>query len=918
MRGAKRAQAGHARAGWWLVLVSMLWLAAIAPAYAQSCTNPVVAPPTLPNGTLGTPYSQTVTASAGTPSYNFSVSAGSLPTGLTLSGGGALTGTPTTAGPFNFTITAVDQTGCPGSRAYTVSIAPPVLVAPATLPNGQVNVAYNQTISASGGNPPFTFAVTAGTLPAGLALSSGGTLSGTPNTPGTYGFTITAIDTVGATGSQAYSVTIAANIVIAPPTLPNGQAGVAYNQTLSASGGTAPYTFAVTAGALPAGMTLSPTGILSGAPTVAGSYNFTVTATDANTANGSQAYTLVIAAPNIVIAPPTLPNGAGGTAYSQTLSATGGVAPYSFAISGGALPPGLSLTSAGLLGGTPTTSGTFNFTVTATDVNGFTGSQAYALTISAPAITLAPATLPDGTAGSAYAQLLSASGGAAPYAFAVSAGSLPPGLVLAPDGRLSGTPTTPGTFGFTVTASDANGFTGSHAYNLTIQIPGGVPVAVSRQVGTLQDVPVQVDLTAGASGGPFVSAGIVSVTPAGSATVASSGGTYTLTFTPAPGFIGVASVVYTLSSQYATSAPATITVNVAARPDPTRDPGVVGLQLAQDAAVRRFMETQVLNVRSRLETMHDPSDARWGWWIGGTARSGDRKADPAVSAQAFDVAGMTVGIDRRFGGRFAFGGGLGYDHDRTNVGVAGTRSNARALSGVLYGHFNPKGAFYVDTSAGHQRLTFQLRRRVAQTQALVESPRDGVQDFSSTTAGYDYRRKHSKTSVYLRLDAAQARLGDYTEQGDDVFALHSDGQSGAGLALQVRPQDQLGAVRGARAAGIPARQPRSGRRGDPLCRPDGRAGVFPGAWWSGRQPHRVRAWRHAPDPSLHHPQRRIPQRVRWPVRQRPLTDPEFPERRALTPSTGTATAAPVPRVRRWPAPAAATRPPARCDTPQTS
>ena len=691
-RGAKRAQAGHAYAGWWLVLVSMLWLAAIAPAWAQTCPNPVVAPPTLPNGTVGTPYNQTVTASGGTAPYTFSVSAGALPTGMALSGGGALTGTPTTAGSYNFTIRAVDQIGCPGFLAYTVSIAAPT-------------------------------------------------------------------------------------IVIAPPTLPNGQAGVAYSQTLSASGGTAPYAFAVTAGALPAGMTLSATGALAGTPTVAGSYNFTATATDANAATGSQAYTLVIAAPTIVIAPPTLPNGQAGVAYSQTLSATGGVAPYSFAISAGALPPGLSLTSTGLLGGTPTTSGTFNFTVTATDANGFTGSQAYALTITAPAITLAPATLPDGTAGSAYSQNLSASGGAAPYAFAVSAGSLPPGLVLAPGGLLSGTPTTPGTFGFTLTASDANGFTGSHAYNLTILIPGGVPVAVSRQVGTLQDVPVQVDLTAGASGGPFVSAAIVSVTPAGTATVASSGGTYTLTFTPAPGFIGVASVVYTLSSQYATSAPATITVNVAARPDPTRDPDVAGLQLAQDAAVRRFMETQVLNVRSRLETLHEPSDARWGWWIGGTTRSGDRNADTATSAQDFNVSGATVGIDRRFGGHFAFGGGLGYDRDRTNVGVAGSRSDARAVSGVLYGHFNRQGAFYVDTSVGHQRLTFQLRRRVAQTQALVESPRDGVQTFGSTTAGYDYRRKHSKTSVYLRLDAAQARLNDYTERGDDVFALHSDGQS---------------------------------------------------------------------------------------------------------------------------------------------
>ncbi|TIQ61216.1 MAG: hypothetical protein E5X64_42745, partial [Mesorhizobium sp.] len=105
---------------------------------------------------------------------------------------------------------------------------------------------------------------------------------------------------------------------------------------------------------------------------------------------GARAYALSIGAPAITLAPSTLPGGTGGIAYAQGLSATGGTAPYGFALTAGTLPAGLTLTADGSLTGTPTAAGSFNFTVTATDANGFTGARAYALSIGAPAITLAP------------------------------------------------------------------------------------------------------------------------------------------------------------------------------------------------------------------------------------------------------------------------------------------------------------------------------------------------------------------------------------------------------------------------------------------------------------------------------------------------------------------------------------------------
>src|SRR5690606_9081638 len=156
-------------------------------------------------------------------------------------------------------------------------------------------------------------------------------------------------------------------VAIAPATLAGGTAWTAYSETISASGGTAPYSYAVTAGALPPGLTLASSGILSGTPTTAGSYTFTVTATDAPGRTAARTYTLTISAPVIVLSPATLPGTAAGAAYSQTVSASGGGAPYTYAITAGALPPGLTLDASGTLSGTATMTGTFNFVVTATD-----------------------------------------------------------------------------------------------------------------------------------------------------------------------------------------------------------------------------------------------------------------------------------------------------------------------------------------------------------------------------------------------------------------------------------------------------------------------------------------------------------------------------------------------------------------------
>jgi hypothetical protein len=184
-----------------------------------------------------------------------------------------------------------------GSTAATLHLSPQYL------PTATVSVADTQQITASGGAPPYSYIVTSGGLPPGLILSSGGMVSGTPTTAGSYQFTITATDAAATpdTGSAVYTLLIKApppTITLTPETLPVMLVGSKPSQQISATGGTAPYTFSWS-GSLPPGLSLSTTGVISGSPTTAGSYQFTITATDASTPadSGSRPYTLDVQKP---------------------------------------------------------------------------------------------------------------------------------------------------------------------------------------------------------------------------------------------------------------------------------------------------------------------------------------------------------------------------------------------------------------------------------------------------------------------------------------------------------------------------------------------------------------------------------------------------------------------------------------------
>lgn len=507
------------------------------------CAAITIAPTSLSAGKVGISYSQTLTASGGTAPYSFALTGGSLPNGLSLSSNGAISGTPTVAGNFSFTITATDSSSCKGSQSFTLQIDCPIItISPSSLAAATTGVAYEQSLTASGGTAPYTFVISGGALPNNFSLSSSGAITGTPSTAGSFNFTVTATDANGCKGSLSLSLLVACpTINISPGSLAAATTGVTYQQSLSASGGTAPYTFAISGGALPANLSLSSSGAISGTPTTAGSFSFTVTATDANGCKGSLSLTLQVACPTITITPGSLNGATVGVAFNQSLTANGGSAPYTFAVSGGALPANLSLSSSGAISGTPSAAGSVNFTVTATDANGCKGSQTFTIQIGCPTINITPSALADGIAGLPYQQSLSASGGTAPYTFAISGGALPADLSLSASGAISGTPSAAGNASFTVTVTDANGCQGSANFTMATNAAGTLQFSSgSFSVDESGVATVTVTRTEGSAGSVTVNYATGDITASGKDYRAASG---SLQFGP-----GVTSQTFTIAA----------------------------------------------------------------------------------------------------------------------------------------------------------------------------------------------------------------------------------------------------------------------------------------------------------------------------------------------------------------------------------
>jgi hypothetical protein len=449
---------------------------------------------TLPDATVGVAYSAQLTASGGTPPYSFSLDAGSaLPPGLNLAPNGTIDGAPMTAGRFAFTVTVIDSSATPqsASAGFTITVIDPtsgLVITTAILPNGRVDAAYQQQLQASGGSPPYGWAVIAGALPDGITLSADGVLSGTPSTAGGYNFTVEVTDAAGATAQAPLSLAINAGmsqvVIITTGALPPATVNRAYSVQLAAMGGSMPYTWTLASGSLPDGITLSAGGLLAGTASVAGAYSFAVQVIDgANPANSdSRQYSLtVIATPGagLSLVNAFLPPARVGASYTANLIAAGGTTPYTFGVSAGALPPGLTLATTGRITGTATTDGTYSFTVRVTDSASPSASaqRIFSITVRAAGVmpggqlTITTATLPPGRVNVPYSGRLNAIGGTTPYQWSLAGGALPDGITLAVDGTISGTATAAGSFSVTFQVTDAStpARTASKSFSLTIQ-----------------------------------------------------------------------------------------------------------------------------------------------------------------------------------------------------------------------------------------------------------------------------------------------------------------------------------------------------------------------------------------------------------------------------------------------------------------
>lgn len=426
----------------------------------------------LPAGTADVWYSAKLAASGGIRPRTWSITQGALPAGLSLdSVTGAISGTPTALGTASFTVNVSDAENPPASASanlsITVSGAPLVITTAADLPTATAGTPYSTRLAASGGLTPYAWSITGGSLPAGLKLhATTGVISGTPASGGTSTFTaqVSDAENPSATAVVTFSLGVKSTpLQVTTTTLAGATAGQQYSADLAASGGIPPYTWSVTSGSLPSGLSLDPaTGAISGTPASTGASTFTVSVTDsANPAAVATAtLSIIVTAPPLTITTTTLPNvDGGGQLYSVPLGASGGVPPYTWSITSGSLPAGLSLDPAtGLISGTspaPTSLTTSYFTVTVTDSDNPAVTATANLSITLiPPLTVTTTALPAATVGQPYSVTLTATGGVPPYTWYVE--ELPPGLSLdAATGTISGTLTQAGNYRVDVIVADS-------------------------------------------------------------------------------------------------------------------------------------------------------------------------------------------------------------------------------------------------------------------------------------------------------------------------------------------------------------------------------------------------------------------------------------------------------------------------------
>ncbi len=465
---------------------------------ALRLTNSLSMPRLMPAGTQNAAYSQTLTVAGGTPPYTWSVVSGSsMPSGLSLSPAGAITGTLSTGNRTSTTVKLTDSAGnslqlALGFPIVSASLSMPSFSTGNDLGDFSVNNNLESGISATGGIPPYTYAVESGsTLPGGLFLRTASLLGnnytplsaflqGRTTTPGNFTFTLRATDSAGNSTTRAFSMRVARlstlNTSMPLSGKPAMAIGTPFTETLLGVGGTSPYTWSPYQ-FLPEGLSLTAGGVLSGTPMNTGYYSFGVNLSDSAGNTAVRYFNVTVASGAAgtlrIEAGPDLGTASFGySSFSFTSSGSALATPnFSYSVeSGSTLPPGLALlsgsslpdvssnpTTTAILAGYLSTPGTYKFTLRVTDSSGYLGLRT--LTLKVVPLVFITNSLPPATTQSAYYAPIKLAGGTAPYTISLAPGSLPlpPGLSLNSSNQMVGTPTVPGVYSFTLMAGDAAG-----------------------------------------------------------------------------------------------------------------------------------------------------------------------------------------------------------------------------------------------------------------------------------------------------------------------------------------------------------------------------------------------------------------------------------------------------------------------------
>jgi hypothetical protein len=472
--------------------------------------------------TVGSAFSRQLLASGGATPYSWSLVSGSLPDGLNLISNGLISGTPLATGTSEFTVRVTDPQNVSAQKALSVMVIAPASGFDAQFVSQEVPAALNPSQAffitikwVNTGSKPWNGAAGFGVIsqnPVNNATWGGNTVpwfgapigSGeqmdllfqafAPSRAGIYDFQWQLYQQgTGSFGQMSTNVRITVGDP-GPPTDPPSIGGLSsleavkgtfFTYVLPATGGTPPYAWQVATGTLPGGLILNPnTGSLVGTPTAVGSSAVTVQLTDSKSQTAQKTLTVAVTTPPVPaveITTSSISQATKGVALNQQFIATGGKPPYTWAVTGGGLPAGLSLAAAtGMMSGTPAATGVFNFSVTATDAELRTAAKTLSITVVPPPLLLEPVPALDGLKGSSFNYQLIATGGTPAYTWSVTGGALPTGLNLnSATGAISGVPSVAGLFTVGVTVRDQASLSMAATIQIKLIDPETIP-AVTR------------------------------------------------------------------------------------------------------------------------------------------------------------------------------------------------------------------------------------------------------------------------------------------------------------------------------------------------------------------------------------------------------------------------------------------------------